>query len=660
MPTLDAARADFHDRLSKALSEALAWPTIPKPLVLVTAPGGIGKSHMTAQLLSGHRVTWFGERNRLLPQLDGFLSGALPGVQPLPGPLPPRPTTIEKQIAREDPGACSEFDARVRPLMQAKLGRYIESMACRTCPALKSCTYQNWKPSKDWLFAPHVWLGLAVDHADMFHGRDIVVIDESPFGEVLDGVSLAAWEMDLLVTKLRELPDATVATKAFIAIFEQALAILRSPPKGRGRVELRQLVADLGFQFLADLRPRLNPLPERQRKAGYDVVDPNGVATVVKQLTSVESGVRGKLSALADALSADTAARPTCVLVLPGDKTKAGIAAGHFKPLPVPDHLPLVVLDATGDPGRYWCALLPAPLAAGHPVMATREIIKVDARLETESRIYQTVDARYPASTLGAPDSPSVDRLMTIVDRYKTDHPGARVGLVVKKHLFEENPAFRKRVLQTVPFETDIKFFWSLRGDNSLQDYDAVFIIGAPELDALQVEASVRAYMSRLDPFPEEQPYDYRPTSRDVGLITGMNLTDAHGRRVNPVERSYVGTEQFIAWRLSHQDEYVQAILRGRPYDPGRRKDIFFLSSAYLGVLPVTYISEAELLGDDLLVLAKKKLEEWRRAGNQARVTQRALAAMLGVQESAISRARKKDSSVWLELLAGEDLPRDR
>jgi hypothetical protein len=658
MPTLDAARADFHHRLAKALSEALAWPTIPKPLVLVTAPGGIGKSHMTAQLLSGHRVTWFGERNRLLPQLDGFLSGTLPGVQRLPGPIPPGPTTIEKQIAREDPGACSELDARVRPLMQANLGRYIESMACRMCPALKSCTYQNWKPSKDWLFAPHVWLGLAVDHTDMFRGRDVVVIDESPFGEVLDGVSLAAWEMDLLVTKLRELPDATVATKAFIAIFEQALAILRSPPKGRARVELRQLVADLGFQFLADLRPRLNLLPERQRKAGYDVVDPNGVATVVKQLTGVESGVRGKLSALADALSADTAARPTCVLVLPADKTKAGIAAGHFKPLPVPDHLPLVVLDATGDPARYWCGLLPTPLTREGQAAGGRPILTVGAKLEMASRIYQTVDARYPASTLGAADSPSTDRLMTIVDRYKADHPERRIGLVVKKQLFKENREFRARVQQTIPSEADVKFFWSLRGDNSLQDYDAIFIIGAPELDALQVEASVRAYMSRLDPFPEEQPYDYKPTVRDVGLITGMNLSDAHGRRVNPVERSYVGTEQFIAWRLSHQDEYVQAILRGRPYDPERPKDIFFLSSAYLGVLPVTYISEAELLGEDLLVLAKKKLEEWRRAGNDGRVTQRDLAAMLGMHESVISRARKKDPSVWIELLAGEDRPR--
>jgi hypothetical protein len=191
--------------------------------------------------------------------------------------------------------------------------------------------------------------------------------------------------MDLLVTKLRELPDATVATKAFIAIFEQALAILRSPPKGRGRVELRQLVADLGFQFLADLRPRLNPLPERQRKAGYDVVDPNGVATVVKQLTSVESGVRGKLSALADALSADTAARPTCVLVLPGDKTKAGIAAGHFKPLPVPDHLPLVVLDATGDPGRYWCAHHRASTHCGDVRDVIDHVRQVDSvRLEAE------------------------------------------------------------------------------------------------------------------------------------------------------------------------------------------------------------------------------------------------------------------------------------
>jgi hypothetical protein len=358
MPDLDVARVKFLADLSAALDTALNWPGPEKPLVLVTAPGGVGKTHATAQLLKGHRVTWFGERNEMLSQVQTFLGLPLAGVAPLQGPVGFVPS-VEKRIARKDAGACTQYVTRVEPLEKQQLGRYTESLGCRTCPDRSPCVYQNWKPSKDWLFVPHVWLGLDVDHKTLFDTRDIVVIDESPMSEMLDGVTLERWELDALLTQLRQAsarkpPNA--AGRAFVALFEQALDLLGDPPPARKRVELRKLAADVGFQFVSNL-------PSMQKVGRSQAIDPNlaqvdpwSVADATRSLSHVPWELRAKLPLLADALAADVQQRPACVLVLPdgSEKSHGGIAAGHYRPLPVPADLPLVVLDATGDEGRYW------------------------------------------------------------------------------------------------------------------------------------------------------------------------------------------------------------------------------------------------------------------------------------------------------------------
>jgi hypothetical protein len=91
--------------------------------------------------------------------------------------------------------------------------------------------------------------------------------------------------------------------------------------------------------------------------------------------------------------------------------------------------------------------------------------------------------------------------------------------------------------------------------------------------------------------------------------------------------------------------------LRGRPYDPAKKKNIYFLSSSYLTLLDIQFVSEADLLHEDLWVRAKQKLDAEREAGKHSPFTWRELARMLGVDESTVSKARRKDPQSWGLLL---------
>lgn len=265
---------------------------------------------------------------------------------------------------------------------------------------------------------------------------------------------------------------------------------------------LRDLVDDLGIQFVRRVMSSKHFKRSQYRRTDVRVVDPNAVATFLKEARGLRTGLVEKLQTLADALADDEAARPATVLVLAG--SARGIAAGHFRPLPIPDDVPVVLLDATADPLLVELAL-------------RRPVVVVEAHVDQTAKIFQTVGARYPASTLLDPSGFAVDRVMQIVEVYKKKNASHQIGIVIKKGVFE-SPPVRARILRTVG-EDHVRFFWSLRGNNQMKDYDALFVIGAsrrsPAVEqprcathrassrgAREVVPQVRAVPSRSSPCP--------------------------------------------------------------------------------------------------------------------------------------------------------------
>jgi len=240
---------------------------------------------------------------------------------------------------------------------------------------------------------------------------------------------------------------------------------------------------------------------------------------------------------------------------------------------------------------------------------------------------------------------------MTIVDKFRSDNPTDKIAVVVKRQLFEGQPHVKNRILQSVR-EEDVMFFWSNRGDNSFKDYDALFVLGAPELPRLEIEARARALMSRIPPEPhKQQPFDYRlvprPGDRSEGYVTAMD-----GTRIP--DRGYLQGGPMFVFYAFHQAEYAQAMLRLRPYDPIKKKTIVFLSNIEIPYFDVEFTTENELLGQSpaLLVRACDVLKKARAAGQQGTITRASLATLLGVSKVAITKAKKKHghTPIWREI----------
>jgi hypothetical protein len=301
--------------------------------------------------------------------------------------------------------------------------------------------------------------------------------------------------------------------------------------------------------------------------------------------------------------------------------------------------MPVVILDATCD------QLLYSDLFPGRP------LIHVHVEAQQTAKIIQTIDYRYPASTLGDQNRPSINRLMDIVDKYKAENPDHKIAVVVKKHLFDTKRHVKERILESVK-EEDVTYFWSNRGENTLKDHDALFVLGAPELDPLDMEARARALMSQETPACWERPFDYRiAPSPDHDPSEGYVVAD-DGTRL--IERGFLQGVPFRVFWAFHQAEYTQSMLRLRPYDPNKKKTIYFFSNIDIPYFVIERKTESELLGrePDLLVRARDVLQQERAAGRQGIITQKDLADLLDVSKAAITKAKKKygQTELWREI----------
>ena len=460
---------------------------------------------------------------------------------------------------------------------------------------------------------------------------------------------------DLKPTTLAEL-----AAQAFSQLFEVLLDLLKDPPPARRRIELRVLLQELGYKFIdklptaeeqiqtaaslvagqRSLNNENDPQSKNDDETDLHRVDPMSTAYLIQELQFLgREGLGAKLHKLADALTADTGPRPTCVLVLPSKEVRGGIVAGQLALPPIPSHLPIVILDATCD--RLLYDLL----------FHERSILHVRVEVQQTATIIQTIDHRYPAGTLGDPNSPSINRLMDIVDKHKEKNPTHKIAVIVQKHLIVAKRHVKARILESVA-EDDVRFFWSNRGENTLKDYDALFVLGAPELHPFETEARARAFMSREAPASWEQPYDYQ-------LVPSPNQTSSEGYIIEGdgsrlAERGYQQGGPSSVFYAFHQAEYAQSMLRLRPYDPGKQKTIYFFSNVYIPYLTMNRTTEDELLerAPALLVRARELLKNVRASGNKGLISQKELADMLGVSKAAVTQMKKKygQTDIWNEI----------
>ena len=647
--TLEEARATLAVELRSWLARYL--PAVgqdgaregPAPLLLVRAAGGVGKTHTLAQLLKYRRVTWLGERIEGLERLEGMLHTGLPTVTPLAATV--ATMSIEKRPSvadgMRDGGAGCTQPERVTGVRDLGLGRFQQHLACRGCPDKATCRYQAWTRSTSWLYAPTIWLELNVNNAGLYSGSEVIVIDESPVDHRLLSTKFMPHEAKVVLDGLRQFTPSAFTQlqhQALVDIFSAIVRLLADPPAGRLRVELRRLVEDLGYVFVLGTGPtggtgaQTGPVARRV-SAGASVtevpehlapIDPAAMADLLK-VVSLAPDLRGRLVAMADALAHDVGPRPTCMVRLPsreGNNNPGLVLLGRNVQQTVPDHIPMVVLDATGDPSLY------GTLYRG------RRIDVLDVEVEQEATVFQIVDARYPASSL---TPATIDKLLGSVHAYRQVHPTHRVGLVMKGKL-REQAAIESVVSKHFPDPTDIESYWSVRGKNHFEAYDALFLLGAPELHPADVEARARALAAHLPFDPSrENACDFEVVPKR-GDTTGYVEVEQAGRKYRLPERGllHFGDTWFFD---RHQAELVQAALRIRPFQ-GRKKHVFVLSNLYLppAYLAVTYVELKELLlprGAHELVVALRSLREQQPRGT---LTYAHVTKSTGLRAPAISK----------------------
>jgi hypothetical protein len=637
MNSLHEARRKLAEELGATIGQVLAQSQDPAPVILVTAPGGVGKSHMVAQLLRGHRVVWLARRKEQQADLEHALGTPLPDVQPLRSSE--ADIDIEKRPARSDAAWCSEYPRIIQPLEDAGLGRFVNRRACMPCPRRGSCPYISWKPTSKWLFAPHVWLSIPINDPDIYAGRDIVVIDESPLDIVLTS---SVMRMDV-VTRMLQLvegmprPPKGRAREAVAELLGMILHIASSPPPGRSRIAIRELAADLGYDFRHSI-PKKRSLLESSteefldmRRTGFahekaglpplglEVVDPLELFSRLHTMDTKNTSDLKILGQFFDALVFDDRYRPSCVLRLANKPEKCAVIVGNVARVPIPSSLPIVVLDATGVPSAY------------RTLFGERDVVQVDVEVPQSSTVYQITDHRYPSTTLTNPKSTSVARLMKIVDRHKALHPKDKVGIILKQGLLTY-PSIAAEIRKRFT-EEDIEHFWAERGTNKFKEYDALFVLGAPEIPPDELEGLARAFMSLLPVRPGELPFDYRVQTTQVPPCEDRGLK-------HPAD--------IVFWEM-HQAEYEQALLRGRPFDPEHPKTIYILTNVALNCLnlDIRHASEKELvIGEKqqppLIERAQELLLTKRQAEDKNDYDQKTLAGWLSVSPSALSQALKK------------------
>lgn len=669
---LSAARVQLVQMLDRELRRALASGAPPAPVILVRAPGGLGKTRTTARLVRDRRVVWFGERIEMIDQLQQFLNEPLEGLDPQRG-APPKGLHIEKRPAREDPGMCAnreELD-RVRRL---GLGRFEQKLVCKFCEQRVTCRYFQWRPTSSFLFAPLQWLALPVTHSGLFVDREIVVIDEACLSTVLPATTIERHLVDSTAALLANSADF-LAGHAFRELFSVLSDIFRSPPPGRTRIELRRLLSDLGYRFTdgaagwreahevngtdveqpSERVSRKAAKQQRKQRSGDEQAEPSKLIRVTHrdvrfllEWAKLPEVTNKLLIGLFDALAADDALRPTCVAVLPRDGWASGIAAGRFAMIDVPAHLPIVVLDATGDE-RVYRVLFP-----------DRPVRVVDVELEQRATVLQMTKARYPQSSLiGRKSRATVERLTGLVHWHRYRHKDDKIGVVVKKKVFDKNETLRRRLLEVVS-EQDVQFFWSLRGKNELKDHHVLFVIGAPELPPLQIEGMCRAFMARSAragnapcSYTPRLTADREPVLLHVELQDGTEDVLQHRCLDHPVAD--------LVFQQMHQAEIEQAILRIRPFEGDGNKTVILLTNMPLrqARLDIQYVTE-DALSEGSPERRKSKLEEIRdlllqkrEEGRTGAIAQRELATWLGITEARISQLKKdhRDEPLLLQVL---------
>jgi hypothetical protein len=157
---------------------------------------------------------------------------------------------------------------------------------------------------------------------------------------------------------------------------------------------------------------------------------------------------------------------------------------------------------------------------------------------------------------------------------------------------------------------------------------------------ACMAEARTRAYMTRFAPGPTDPPPNYAVLS----YFTGEPAWNPS--RIE--DRGYESTAGYMVWRVLHTDEYIQALLRGRPFDSSKRKDIYFLSNHYIAPLEPIFVAESVLLGDALHVRAAQVLQGLRLGGRSGPVSKAELAQLLSVSISAIYKSMERCPDGWV------------
>ena len=596
------------------------------PALLIKAPPGLGKTYLALQSLAIDAAKRAREDPPVQPLRFIFLvdrhdrqDEVLEELRGIPGgeELAEQIVLIRGKVAyrdgKVDPGAS--LCTRAREVAHFRDRNYGNTEYTLTCGACRPCIRQDCPYLRQFDATDRPWL-MTLDYVFTERIRrandpEVVVCDESLLGRIRKRkIEVRPSDLERTREVLQEEGYEREELSVLLDHLEKAMG-----EKAMSGVALRL--------YLASLEPRIREvvhgLREQQELSEALLRAPRSDR---RQSTTLPVSFLPDLLRILDEEHAAEAAN-----------SRLSIEKGNLvirepsRPLLSGD-VPMIVLDATGDPELY-----------EHVLSREVEVVESPVPVQVQS-VYQLASGSYPKSSLRRPRER--ERLFRLVRAIVEAFNDESIGIVTFKDLVRPLREHLEELGQGI----QIAHFWGLRGTNELRGVDNLIVLGTPTENVTEMEVWASAL------YWDQEELDLTPSES----------WDRLGVDPRTNEKVEVLIKHFLDHRLEQllwqgrEAEFLQAVFRIRPLDdPDKRKAIFLLANTPVPRLEPNVIVDS--VGKFMTELGvgrprspKDDLRDFLRdaLGRGEAHTIRELMEKFGVSRSTVIRTRnevKKESS---------------
>jgi hypothetical protein len=552
---LSVVRAEIAEALHRyAETEAPSW------MFVLRALAGVGKTTAAVRLAqewaaAGKRVIYMGPRHDFFQELM-LIRGVKPGFYY---------EWLPRQREDRDKGKVETCAYAEEISSWLHRGYKAMDFCIRVCGGTKGCPYhEQRKRQEPIVYAQHQHCTMGHPLMDTFH---LAIGDEYP---------LEAFQLVWYIPGKWIVPPGMDVTEDLTEVLQRLASLAHND----GRASGHNLLDFLGGPERVLDACEAFSLPENAILLTPEIRDPRRVEEVPYAHLPILAPLLAREARAALAYGADFVNR-----VIVANK---GLTLYLRRPVNPETPRRLIWLDATAHPRIY-------------EALFGREVEFMFASAELRGRLYQVTDRANGKGSLVTEGKKGemeathrVDQAETLV-KYIVERRGYRSpSIVTYKDLVEGNPEAN---LEPNAYFASFKHlhFYAARGSNSLEDCDALFVLGTPQpsLEAMQNQAAI-IFHERDRGFAREWTVKGAFEEDDP---PAYNWVDEKGQVWGYPTSGYWQDPDLQAVLWSSRDaEIIQAVYRARPVT--NRCDVWILSNIPMVELPLARLmSVAEIYG---------------------------------------------------------------